>query len=181
MRLRRPLALAALVLAATAARAEHFEYAVALVGSYTVGGTEGCSEFDPTGCPRPGTLAGMLSFDTPASTDGSWSIEASFGDITNFSSSLGNLSTDDLFGGISVKGGAPNGYVQASDQTETFSFDWATRTASFSYDYGYHSPTGTFAGTLSAVPEPGLAWLILAGLGCVVGMFRRGARNTAST
>ena len=164
MRHRRMLA-AALLVATGAAHAEHYEYKVDLTGTYSVGGTQGCTPpFDQPACPVAGTLSGLLSFDTPTRGDGSWTIEADFGDITDFYVSLGSLATDQLFGGVGVQDGAPNGYVQASDATETFSFDWADRSASYSYDYGYHSPNGQFTGSLTAVPEPAAALLMLAGV-----------------
>jgi hypothetical protein len=177
MQHRRVLA-AALLIAAGAAHAEHFEYKVDLTGTYSAGGTEGCTPpFDQPACPVAGTLSGLLSFDTPASGDGSWSVEADFGDITDLYVSLGSLATDQLFGGIGVQNGAPNGFVQAGDQTETFSFDWADRTASYSYDYGYHSSNGQFTGSLSAVPEPGVALLFLAGMAGLFGAVRRRERT----
>ncbi|MFL6696433.1 MAG: PEP-CTERM sorting domain-containing protein [Vitreoscilla sp.] len=161
---------------ALTAHAEHFQYAVSLSGTYSGGGTEGCfPPFDQPACPRSGSLSAVMSFDTPIDGDGSWLIEPGLTDIADFSISLGAFSTDLLVGGISVTGGAPQGTVQALDDSESFSFDWATRTARFTYDYGYHAPNGSFAGSLSAVPEPAVALLMLAGLG--LGAATRGERR----
>ena len=176
MRHRRMLAAAALLTTALAARAEHFEYAVELTGTYSAGGTEGCTPplFDQPACPQTGSLSGLLSFDTPTSGDGSWTIEGNFGDITDFSVNLGSLDSELLFGGVNVIDGAPNGSVGPSDGSESFVFDWATRSVSYDYDYGYHSPNGTFLGTLVAVPEPATALLLLAGVaGAAFGWRRR--------
>ncbi len=175
MRPRLMLATAALLTTTFAAHAEHFEYKVQLSGTYSQGGTEGCTPplFDQPACPRPGSLSGLLSFDTPTSGNGSWSIEGNFGDITDFSVDLGFLDSEDLYGGVSVIDGAPNGSVGPLDGSESFAFDWAKRTASFDYDYGYHDANGTFAGTLSAVPEPMTALLLLAGLAGMAGSARR--------
>lgn len=179
MRHRRMLAAAALLTTALAAHAEHFEYAVELTGTYSAGGTEGCTPplFDQPACPQTGSLSGLLSFDTPTSGDGSWTIEGNFGDITDFSVNLGSLDSEVLFGGVSVIGGAPNGSVGPSDNSESFVFDWATRTASYDYDFGYHAPNGMFSGTLSAVPEPSVALLLLTGLAGVAGTAGRRARR----
>ena len=161
------LAVAALLTTVLAAHAEHFQYAVSLSGTYSGGGTEGCvPPFDQPACPRTGNLSAVMSFDTPVDGDGSWLIEPGATDITDFYVNLGGFPTDLLLGGISVTDGMPGGTVQAIDESETFSFDWANRTAEFTYDYGYHGANGSFAGTLSAVPEPSVAWLLLAGLAC---------------
>ena len=175
MRHRRFLAAAALLAFTSLARAEHFEYDIDLQGTYSLGGTEGCTppNFSEPACPRNGFLMAHLSFDTPMDGDGSWSITDHFGDITDFSIDLGALPGDSLYGGVNVNGGVPNGFVTASDQTETFSFDWATRTASYTYDYGYHGAFGTFAGTMLALPEPAAPLMLLAGLMAVAGVRRR--------
>jgi hypothetical protein len=179
MRQRRMLAAAALLATAVAAHAEHFEYRIDLSGTYTVGGTGGCSAADTTGCPRAGTLSGLMSFDTPGSADGSWSIMANFGDITDFHVDLGSLGSEDLYGGINLVGGAPSGSVQPLDQTETFTFDWASRSASYDYDFGYHNPNGAFTGTLSTVPAPAPRWLFLAGIAGLAVVARRRSRTGA--
>lgn len=178
MRHRRMLAAAALLTTALAAHAEHFEYRVELTGTYSQGGTEGCTppSLDQPACPRPGSLSGLLSFDTPASGDGSWSIEGNFGEITDFSVNLGSLGSEDLYGDVNVVNGAPNGSVGPIDGTESFAFDWADHTASYDYAYGDHAPFGAFTGTLSAVPEPAAALLLLAGLAGLSGSARRRAR-----
>jgi hypothetical protein len=175
MRHRHLLAATALLAASIAAHAEHFQYAVSLSGTYSQGGTEGCfpPDFDQPACPRTGSLSALLSFDTPANGDGYFSIQDHFGDITNFTVNLGWLPEDALYGGIEVTNGAPHGSVQALDQSEYFDFDWATRTATYTYDYGYHGANGTFAGTLAAVPEPGMLTLMLAALVGVAGIGRR--------
>ena len=155
----------ALLSIAASAQAEHFQYRVDLAGLYSGGGSEGCfpPDFNQPACPREGSLTAILSFDTPSGDDGSYLIADSFGDITNFYVNLGGLPGDSLFGAVNLNAGVPNGSVQASDQSETFTFDWATRSASYIYDFGYHNPYGNFAGTLSSVPEPSLLALLLAG------------------
>jgi len=166
------LAAAALLAASASVHAEHFQYAVSLAGTYSEGGTDGCTppNFDQSACPRAGSLSAMLSFDTPSSADGSYSIEEGFGDVTNLVVTLGWLPTDSLLGGVNLNNGVPNGTVQASDQTETFMFDWGNRSASYSYDYGYHEANGIFTGSLSAVPESATAMLLLAGLFGLLGL-----------
>lgn len=175
MRLRRLLAAVALLAGCAAAHAEHYQFAVSLSGTYSMGGTDGCfpPDFNQPACTRPGKLSALMSFDTPTQGDGSFLIVDNFGDITDFKVDLGFLDNEVLYGDVNVTNGLASGSVQAFDQTETFTFDWSTRTASFVYDYGYHNPNGNFAGTLSAVPEPSLALLMLAGLASVAGMRRR--------
>jgi uncharacterized protein (TIGR03382 family) len=177
MRPRHWLAATALLAASIAAHAEHFQYKVDLTGTYSAGGTDGCTppDFNQPACPRPGELSGMLSFDTPGSGDGGFSITDHYGDITNFMVSLGSLPGDSLYGSVEVVNGAPDGTVQSIDGTEFFSFDWTSRTASYSYDFGYHSPNGAFTGLLSAVPEPVPVTLLLAGLVGLAGLGRRRA------
>lgn len=177
MRYRRILAAAALAGAAAAAHAEHFKFSVFLSGTYSQGGTEGCFPpyFDQPACTRPGSLSGTLSFDTPSSRDGSYLVENDFGDITNFLVTLGSLPTDSLLGGVNLQGGIPNGSVQSSDRSESFSFDWATQTAYYAYDFGYHEPNGSFSGMLAAVPEPAPSLFMLAALTALGGL---GLRRT---
>ncbi len=173
------MAAATLLMTVASAHANHYDYAVVLTGTYTVGGTQGCTDFDPTGCPQAGSLSGLLSFDTPSTGDGSWVIAGPFGDITNFQVTLGSLSSDELFGSINVNGSVPNGNVQASDMSEYFAFDWASRTAVYTYDYGYHEANGNFSGVLRAVPETSNAALMLAGLAALLGL-RRHTRTAAA-
>ncbi|MCK9685844.1 hypothetical protein [Scleromatobacter humisilvae] len=182
MTYRRMLAAVALLAVASAAHAEHFEYAVQLTGTYEGGGTGGCTPpFDQPGCPTAGSISGMMSFDTPTNGDGSWLIEPGLTDITNFTTSFGSFSTDLLLGGISVSDGSPSGSVQAIDESESLSFDGAGRTVSYSFGYaGTHGGTGSFTGTLSAVPEPSLALTMLAALAGVVPLARRRGRAAAS-
>ena len=148
------------------AHAEHFEYKVDLEGSYSDGGVEGCFPpgFDQPACPHDGRLSALMSFDTPTSGDGAFLIAGTWGDITNFQVSLYPLVGETLYGGVNVNQGQPNGIVQTLDQSETFIFDWSTRSASFRYDFGDHNPNGSFVGVLSSVPEPGSSTLLLAGL-----------------
>ena len=178
MKRHRILAAAALAATAAAAHAEHFQYTVNLTGTYSPGGTEGCTPptFDQPACPRPGKLTAMLSFDTPSGLDGSYMVGS---DITNFVVTLGSLPEDFLFGGVNLTGGIPNGSVEAADESERFSFDWATQAAWYSYDYGYHGANGSFAGTMLALPEPAPAWAMLAGLVAVGWAARRRAASRA--
>ena len=62
MRTRRLLAAAALLAASALAHAEHFQYDLDLSGTYSLGGTEGCTppDFDQPACPRNGTLIGFM-------------------------------------------------------------------------------------------------------------------------
>ena len=176
MRHRLWLAAAALLTSAVAAHAEHFQYAVTLQGTYSAGGTEGCfpPEFDQPACPHPGFLSAMLSFDTPRPGDGPFSITDHYGDITDFLVTLGGMPGDALYGGVEIIDGAANGTVQALDGSEYFSFDSASRTATYTYDFGYHNPNGAFTGLLSTVPEPAVTALMLVGLACVA---RRRAKH----
>ena len=180
MRQRRLLTAAALLCATVGAHAEHFEFKVDLTGTYSLGGALGCfpPDFDQPACPQPGKLTALMSFDTPGHGDGSFLIEGDMGDITDFRVGLGWLSNESLFGGINVNAGVPNGSVQAFDETEMFTFDWATRSASYEYDYGYHAANGSFFGRLSVVPEPATFGLLLAGLASLAWMARR-SRATA--
>ena len=177
----RMLAAVALVAVASAAHAEHFEYAVNLTGTYEGGGTAGCTPpFNQPGCPSPGSLSGVLSFDTPTNGDGSWLIEPGIADITDFNVSFGSFATELLLGNISVTDGSPAGSVQAIDESEFFNFDWADRTASYSFGYGGHDGGGSFAGTLSSVPEPSLALMVLAALAGVFPLAQRRDRTATS-
>jgi hypothetical protein len=171
------LAAVALLAAAASAHATHFEYRIDLSGTYTEGSIDGCTPPDFEGCPKPGTLTGVLSFDTPSAEDGTYMIDGAFGDITNFYVSLGGLPYDVLYGGVDLYGGVPGGVVQSLDQTEYFFFNWADRSAVYSYDYGYHNGNGSFTGTLSTIPEPGTGLLMLAGLAALAG--RRARRSVA--
>ncbi len=175
MRHRPLLAAAALLAVSAAARAEHFEYRVTLSGTYSDGDSEGCTppEFNQPSCPQAGTLSGTLSFDTPSSGDGDYTIDGAFGDITNFYVSLGGLPGDVLWGGVDLASGVPSGVVQSLDQTEYFNFSWGDRSVVYSYDYGYHSPNGSFTGLLSTVPEPAPLTLLLVGMAGLAGIVRR--------
>jgi len=181
MRIRQLLAATALLATSLAAHADHYVYAVSLQGVYSGGGVEGCfpPDFNQPACPRDGSLTAHLSFDTPASGDGSWTVTGNFGDITNFTVDLGSFNTDMLFGNIDVHDGAPSGWLQASDMSETFSFDWRTRTAAFDYDYGYHAPYGSFRGVMLTVPEPEPAVLMLSGLVVAALSSRRNSKTRA--
>jgi hypothetical protein len=173
MRRLRILAAAALAAIAATAHADHFQYAVNLTGTYSLGGTDGCTppDFDQPACPRPGKLSALLTFDTPSGLDGSYMVGS---DIMNFVVTLGSLPEDFLFGGVNLSGGIPNGSVEAFDESERFSFDWASQGAWYSYDFGYHGANGSFSGTLLALPEPPLAWPMLAGLAAFAWAARRG-------
>jgi hypothetical protein len=162
----RTFAALALICVTASAHAEHFQYDVNLSGMYSDGGTDGCypPDFNQPACPREGTRTATFSFDTPTGADGSFLVEGNFGDITDFQTNLGGLAQGPLFGGVNLYGGVANGVVQTSDGLETFTFDWATRSATYIYDYLDHNPWGNFKGTLSAVPEPGSASTFLAGL-----------------
>ncbi len=184
MRQRRLLAAAALLIASTAVRAEHFEYTADLHGTYSLGGPDGCyPPFDQPACPRDGYLSATLSFDTPSSADGAYLIEDSFGDITDFSVNLGSLSNEALYGGVNLENGIPNGTVQDFEGFENFTFDWATRSASFSYDYGDGNANGSFSGALYEVPEPATALMLLVGLAISAGVAgrREGATRASGT
>ena len=177
MRGLRILAAAAMAAAAASAHAEHFQYGLALSGTYSIGGTEGCyPPFDQPACPRAGTLTATLSFDTPSGSDGSYGVGS---DITNFVVTLGSLPSDFLFGGVNLTGGVPDGSVQAFDESEKFSFDWATHSAWYSYDYGYHGASGSFSGAMIAAPEPSPALLLFAGLAAVGLAGRRHATRSS--
>jgi hypothetical protein len=162
------LAAVALLALASAAHAEHFQYAVDLSGTASGGDPEGCFPplFNQPSCPHAESFHGVLSFDTPVDGDGSWLIEPGLTDITNFnvSGGVGTFSSELLVGDISVTAGQSSGTVQALDGSETFTFDWATRSAEYSYAFGPFAATGDFTGTMSAVPEPDAGALLLAGL-----------------
>jgi hypothetical protein len=173
---------AVLLIIAGAAHAEHFEFKVELTGTYAGGGTDGCypPDFNQPACPQPGSLSAILSFDTPSSADGSYLIADGFGEVTDFAVSLGSLqsATEALYGGINLNDGIASGTVQAFDQSETFSFNWADRIASYSFNGGDYGGSGVFTGFLSAVPEPAMPILMLLGLASLAGSARR--RGAAS-
>jgi hypothetical protein len=175
MRLGRWAAAVALATTGLAAHAEHFQFAVNLTGTFSVGGEEGCTppDFNQPACPREGSLKALMSFDTPTAADGSWMIADTFGDITNFTVNLGDLANEPLYGGINLTSGMPNGSVQLPDGSEVFTFDWASRTATFDYDLGYHNPYGQFSGVLTSVSEPGELSLAALGLAAVLIASRR--------
>lgn len=180
MRQHRFLAIAALLATCAAAHAEHFQFAMNLSGTYSIGGAEGCAPpFEQPACPRPGSLAAVLSFDTPSSADGTYAIVDTFGDVTDFSVDLGYLAQEPLYGAIYLVGGVASGFVQPVDDSETFSFDGGTRVATYSYDFGDHAANGDFSGTLVAVPEPTRIALLMAGLAALwtAGRRRRVART----
>lgn len=172
MRTRQFLAAAALLAATAAAHAEHFDFRVSLDGTYSVGGTEGCFPplFDQPACPRAGHLDAIMSFDTPSSADGDYQIGSGPDQVSNFTISVGAFATDVLVGDIGLLDGAPGGNILALDESERFMFDWADRSASFQYDYGYHGANGIFTGTLSTAPEPGPAAMMLAALAAMLGV-----------
>lgn len=178
MRQARSLVAGAVLCAAVSAHAEHFQYRVDLTGTYSVGGPEGCGppNFDQPACPRQGSGTATFSFDTPSNADASWLIAGDSGDIVDFRIDLGALAGGSLFGGVNVTGGVPNGTVQTPDGLETFTFDWATRTASWDYDYLDHNPWGHFTGILTAVPEPGTRASLLAGLATILAAAARRRR-----
>jgi hypothetical protein len=176
MRQHRLFATAALLAICATAHAEHFQFAVDLHGTYSIGGAEGCAPpFDQPACPQPGSLAATLSFDTPSSADGTYAIVDTFGDVTDFSVDLGYLAQEPLYGAIYLVGGVASGFVQPVDDSETFSFDSATRVATYTYDFGDHAANGDFTGRLVAVPEPARIALWMAGLAALwtVGNRRR--------
>ena len=166
MKLRGLLAAAALMATTVAAHAEHYQYQVYLSGTSAGGDPEGCFPplFNQPDCPHAANLFGTLSFDTPVTGDGSWTIAPYLTDITDFTASIGSFSTEQLVGNIDVTGGDPSGTIQAIDGSETLSFDWASRSAEYNYAFGPFGAVGNFTGTLGAVPEPDAGALLLAGL-----------------
>jgi hypothetical protein len=175
MRPVRTLATLATLCCCASAHAEHFQFQVDLTGTYSVGGTEGCypPDFNQSACPRDGTRTATFSFDTPTSQDGAFLIAGSWGEITDFQIDLGWLTPGDLYGGVNLAGGLPNGTVETLDGLEVFSFDWATRSATYDYDYLDHNPWGRFSGKLSAVPEPRGDFAALLGLCAIAALARR--------
>ncbi len=175
---RRLLAGLALATVSLAAHAEHFQYRVALDGTYSIGGTDGCYPplFDQPACPRAGHLDATLSFDLPSSDDGDYLVGLGSPGVSNFLLDLGNFDGEALFGDIQLIGGVPDGNIQAADASEFFTFDEGQRTAAFRYGDIDHGARGDFAGTLSAAPEPGGLALMLAGLAGMAALRRRAAR-----
>jgi len=174
MRTRQIYAAVALLVASVAAHAEHFDFRVSLDGTYSIGGTEGCTPplFDEPACPRAGHLDAIMSFDTPSAADGDYMLGSGSDQVSNFYISVGAFSTDALVGDIGLLDGAPGGSILALDESERFFFNWADRSASFDYDYGYHGANGSFTGTLLAAPEPGAAAMLLAALATMLGATR---------
>jgi hypothetical protein len=171
---RQMLAAAVLLVACAAAHAEHFDFLVSLNGTYSAGGTDGCTPplFDQPACPRPGHLDATLSFDTPSAADGDYLLGDGPDEISNFSVGVGGFATDVLLGDIGLLDGVPSGNIQAVDESEHFFFDWADRYASFDYDYGYHGANGSFVGTLSLAPEPAAPAMLLTALVAMIGAGR---------
>lgn len=179
MRHRRFLAAAALLAFTSLARAEHFEYDLQMRGTYTVGGTDGCTPpgFDQPACPQSGRLTAVMSFDLPAMTDGDYLVGFGPEGVSNFNLSLGSFSTDSLLGDIQLIGGVPSGNVQAVDGSERFMFDWGQQTAFFTYSYGDFGASGTFSGAMTSAPEPSTTATLLLGLCAGLGWARRSRRR----
>ena len=181
MKLRGLLAAAALMATAVAAHAEHYQYQLYLSGTWAGGDPEGCFPplFNQPSCPHAANIFGTLSFDTPVTGDGSWTVAPYLTDITDFTSSVGSFASELVVGNIDVTDGKPSGTLQAIDGSETLSFNWASRSAEYNFAAGPFGEVGNFTGTLGAVPEPDARLLLLAGLGLVAAARARRARQLA--
>jgi hypothetical protein len=151
----------ALLAGVAVAHAESFTFDVDVSGLYSSGGTVGCSyPFTGSECPKPVAWDFVISFDT-AGTDGTyWGVT---GDLSNLSFPQDSAIVATFSRVVVSNGEVVSGILESISGADVFSF--TGNDVTWTLDHGYHGAYGTLAGSITAVPEPAEAALLMAGLG----------------